>query len=242
MSRSEQALVLTSELGENVTIDAFAVIKAGVKIGSNVRIHSHVVIEEGVEIGDDVEIFPGAYIGKIPKGAGALIRELSYIQSIKIGNQCSIGPGAVIYYDVEIANNCLIGEHASIREQTRIGEYSIIGRSVNVNYNTQIGHHTRIIDNSNLAGNMVIGNHVFISFLVATANDNRFGGEDNTYSEEDVKGPYINDYAAIGAGATLIANVSIGAHAVVAAGAVVTKDVAERTLVAGVPARFVREV
>jgi UDP-3-O-[3-hydroxymyristoyl] glucosamine N-acyltransferase len=102
-------------------------------IGEAVVIHPHVVIESGVAIGDNVEIFPGAYIGKVPKGAGALSRTPTFVARIEIGANCSIGPHAVVYYDVVLGASTLLGDGASIREQTRIGSRTVIGRYVTVN-------------------------------------------------------------------------------------------------------------
>ena len=135
---SPHAVVKTQHIGNNVTIGEFAVIRDGVEIGDNVVIHPHVVIESGVTIGDNVEIFPGAYLGKVPKGAGVLTRPPVYKPSIKIGRDCSIGPHAVLFYDVELADKVLLGDGASIREGTRVGSRSVIGRYVTVNYNTEL--------------------------------------------------------------------------------------------------------
>ena len=124
------AIIETDIIGKNVSIGHFAVISAGVIIGDNVTIHPHVVIEVGVTIGNNVEIFPGAYLGKRPKGAGAVSREIDYQRQINIGDHCVIGPNAVIYYDVSIGNNTLICENASIREKVTIGEFCLISRSL----------------------------------------------------------------------------------------------------------------
>ena len=82
---SEQAIVETVGIGAGVRIAEFSVIRAGVTIGDAVVIHPHVVIESGVTIGDNVEIFPGAYIGKVPKGAGALTRAPTFVAGSKSG-------------------------------------------------------------------------------------------------------------------------------------------------------------
>lgn len=237
---SPHAVVGTDDIGEGVRIDEFAVIRSGARLGRNVHIHPHVVVETGVLIEDDVEVFPGAYLGKEPKGAGATARVMHFDRRVVIGHGTSVGPHAVIFYDVEIGAETLIGDGASIREQCRVGSKSIISRYVTINYNTKIGDRTRIMDMTHITGNCVVGDDVFISALVSTANDNEMVMR--RYEEGKVVGPHIGDKVSIGEGACLLPGTRIGVGAMIGAGSVVTKDVAPHTLVVGVPARFVRDI
>lgn len=234
------ALVETERIGPECQIGAFAVIHAGVRLGARVVIHPHVVIEPGVSIDEEVEIFPGAYIGKTPKGAGALARSPVYTPEVKIGPRCAIGPHAVIYYDVEIGESTLIGDAASIREQCRIGHRCVIGRHVTLNYNTTIEDRVKIMDHSWMAGNMRVGQGAFISGGVLTANDNSTAIAD--YDEARVIGPTIEAGAQIGLGAKLMPGITVGAGAVVGAASLVTRDVEPGWLVMGSPARPVRKL
>lgn len=230
---SESAKIHPSaKIGANVFIDG------PVDIAAGVIIHPNVVIYEGVTIGENTEVFPGAFIGKEPKGAGATARQPVFEKKITIGNNCSIGPNSVIFYDVKIGNNTLLGDGASIREKCIIGSYCILSRYVTVNYNTKIGDRTKIMDCTHITGNAIVGNDVFISLLVGTTNDNvvRAG-----YDEEKIIGPTIGDGAVIGVGVSLLPAVSIGSNATVGAGSVVTKDVAKNTLAIGIPARTIRK-
>jgi acetyltransferase-like isoleucine patch superfamily enzyme len=236
---SERAIVETEEIGTGTVIHPFAVVRSGARLGRNVVVHPHAVIEDGVELGDGVEVFPGAYIGKVPKGAGATARLPVFERRVVIGHECAIGPHAVIYYDVQIGGNTLIGDGASIREKVTIGDHCIISRGVTINYCSTIGNRTKIMDLTHITGNCEIGDDVFISTLVATTNDSAIGKLG--YKDGRMQGPRIANGAAIGAMANLLPGVSIGAGAVIAAGSLVTRDIPAGKLALGSPARVLRD-
>lgn len=225
----------------SVKISSTVKILGDVIIGKNVVIHDFVTIYPKVIINDSVEIFEGAILGKPPKGTKAIAREVSSeLKTTVIGRESVISPNVVIYTDVKIGDGTLIGDNASIREHCRIGKNCIISRNVTINYNTNIGDFTKIMDCTVITGNMQIGSHVFISVLVSTTNDNNMGLKG--YDEAFVKGPTIDDYVRIGAGANILPSVRIGTGSIVAAGAVVTKDIPPKKLVMGIPARIVRNL
>jgi len=221
-----------AQIGANVSIGPFAVIGAA-KIGNNAIIHSHVIVGDEVDIGEEVEIFPGALIGREPKSAGAASRPVHFVKRLKIGARCSIGPHAILYYDVEIGEQTLIGDGASIREQCRIGSRCIVSRYVTINYNTILRDRVKVMDMTHLTGNMVLEDDSFVSCMVATMNDNavRQGFGDH------VVGPHIGTGAVIGGGAIILPAIKVGKDAFVGAGAVVTRDVAPSARVTGIPAR-----
>jgi acetyltransferase-like isoleucine patch superfamily enzyme len=235
---SPLAVVKSDNVGSNVTIHEYAIIRKNAVLGDNVVIHPFVVLEDGANIGDGTEIFPGSVIGKPPKGTGAISRPISFDKKVTIGNYCSIGPHVIVYYDVQIGDHTLLGDGASIREGSRIGSNCIIGRYVTINYDTRIGDAVKIMDHSWLAGNMSINDKVFISGGVLTANDNNIGS--SGYNKEHIIGPTIHRGARIGVGAILLPEIEIGEQSIVAAGSVVTRDVAPHTTVMGIPAKAKR--
>ena len=99
-----------------------------------------------------------------------------------------------------------------------------------------------LIDGAILTGNMQIEADVFIGPGVKSINDNDVMLKRYGLIPFDVQGPTIRRFALIGTGANLAAAVEIGAGAVVAPSGMVTKDVPPWTVVAGVPAKPVREV
>jgi acyl-[acyl carrier protein]--UDP-N-acetylglucosamine O-acyltransferase len=69
------AIIEADEIGADVTVGEFAVIRQGVCLEDGVVVHPHVVIDDGVTVGRECEVFPGALLGKEPKGAGAVARQ-----------------------------------------------------------------------------------------------------------------------------------------------------------------------
>jgi acetyltransferase-like isoleucine patch superfamily enzyme len=236
--KSRKSTIETNQIGKNVIIQEYCVIRPNVKIGDNVIIHPHVTIYEGVEINDGVEIFSGAVIGKEPKVPNILQRDIYFLRKVIIGKNSSIGPNAIIYYDVEIGQNCLIGDAAIIREKSKIGNRCLIGWQVTIQFNVIIGDESILMAKSHVTGNSKIGQHVFFGVGVNSANDNSF--REFGYDDGLIVGPTIEDFAKIGVGATLLPKIHIGENAVVAAGAVVTKNVKKNSLVMGIPARHIK--
>ena len=237
---SEKATVHTNRIGRNVQIFEYCVIRENVIIGSNVIIHPHVIINDGVRIEDGVEIFSGALIGKKPQGSTSLLHKPDFKEEILIGENSSIGPNSIIYYDVRIGSGCLLGDAVAIRERCVVALNCIIGRHVSLLYNVKIGEGTKIMTNSHITGNSIIGKNVVIGVGVNSVNDNNFGSAG--YDQDLIIGPDIDDDVRIGAGATLLPNIKIGKKAIVGAGSVVTRNVEEGTLVIGAPARLVKNL
>jgi len=215
--------------------------KAAVKRGKNCKVYRGAVLFPNVVLGDKVTIFPGAVIGRPPLSSGATRLAVTWdsLPPVKIGDGCVIGANAVIYADVEVGNNSMVCDTACVREKCRIGSFCVIAQGVTINYNTKIGNYVRIMDNTHITGNMIIEDRVFIGMLVSTANDNLMGRRKESY---EPKGPLIRKFATIGQGSCILPGIEIGENAIVGSNAVVTKDVAPRTVVIGTPARYVRDV
>ncbi len=232
---SETAVVETDAIGSGTRIGDFAVIRAGVRLGEGVIVHPHAVIEPGTVIGDGVEVFPGAYIGKEPKGAGALAQLPEFERRVTIGDNCSIGPNAVIYYDVLIGGNSLVGDSTSIRERCVVGERSVVGMHVSVGYDVAIGAGVKIMEHTHMVGKSLVEDGVFIGPNVGMANDRFMGAQG--FDEDNIQGVTIRQEASISVGAILLPGVEIGEQAVVAAGAVISRDVPAHKMAAGFAAR-----
>jgi len=224
-------------MGLNVSLSIDTVLGDNVVIGNNVTVYPK------VSIGDGCRILDGAVLGRMPISAGKTNRPLTteYLP-LRLGAGCVVGCNSVLYTGITVGQGVLICDLASIREGCVLEDEVVLGRGVLVNYDTRIGKRTRIMDLTHLTGDMVIEDDVFVSCAVATANDNdiyltRFG-----LSSLQLRGPVIRRWAVIGANATLLPDIEVGRGAIVASGAVVTRDVPAWTVVAGVPARLLKEV
>jgi len=223
------------------TVAPGALLHPDVVIGAGSTIGHGVVVHAGTIIGEQVVVFDNAVLGRPPRGVASLSRKpRTDLPPLRIGDGCVIGANAVLYSGTSLGRNTLLGDLCSIREECTVGDNSIIGRGVTVNYNTRIGNRVKIQDNSHITGNMVIEDGVFVSVLVSTTNDNSM--DRGSHDAAKFGGPVIRRGASIGAGAVLLPGVTIGEHAVVGSGAIVCYDVPAGKLVAGNPARVVKDV
>lgn len=108
-----------------------------------------------------------------------------------------------------------------------------------------IGDYTRIGIHCTVIGPVCIGSHVNLAQgITVTALNHNFGDAARRIDEQGVstKPVVIGDDVWIGANAVILPGVTIGCHCVVAAGAVVSKDVPDNTLVGGVPAKVLKQL
>ena len=146
-----------------------------------------------------------------------------------------IGHLVTIYSGTNIAKNVFIGDHASIRENVSVGEASVIGMAAVVELNTTIGKSCTIQTQAYVTGDTTLEDDVFIGPCVSMSNDKYMGA-----AEYSLKGPFIKKGVKIGNNASLLPNITIGNNTMIGAGAVVTKDMDEYIIAAGVPARTLK--
>ena len=150
------------------------------------------------------------------------------------------------------------GKHSVIHRSARMdtppyrkfwfGDYSVIESFACINNavgDVVIGDHTRIGLHNTVIGPVKIGNHVnFAQGITVTALNHNFADANKRIDEQGVStNPVtIEDDVWVGANAVILPGVKIGNHCVVAAGAVVTKDVPPHSLAAGVPAKVIKQI
>lgn len=131
------------------------------------------------------------------------------------------------------AINARIEPGAIIRDQVTIGEGSVIMMGAIINIGAEIGEDTMIDMGAVLGGRATVGKHSHIGAGAVLA------GVIEPASAEPVR---IGDNVLVGANAVVIEGVQVGNGSVVAAGAIVTQNVPENVVVAGVPARIIKQI
>lgn len=153
-----------------------------------------------------------------------------------------------------IAKSVVLGKNVVIHDETllnlygcRIGDDTKIGAFVEIQKNVVVGRRCKISSHSFLCEGVQIEDEVFVGHGVMFTND-RFPraatAEGSIQTEDDWKvlPTRVRRRASIGSNATVLPDVTIGENAMVAAGAVVTSDVPDYAVVAGVPARVIGDV
>lgn len=128
-----------------------------------------------------------------------------------------------------------------IGPNTKIGAFVEIQKNAKVGSNCKISSHTFVCEGVTIEDNVFIGHGVTFTndtYPRATTAD----GQLQTEKDWKVERTLVRKGASIGSGATILSNIVIGENAVVGAGSVVTRDVPANTIVAGNPARILRQV
>ena len=235
-------------VGENCDISKNVTIIGNVRIGNNCKIGNNVFLKS-VSIGDNSIIQDNSIIGYSTITGHYYDKKQSEENNsnfdhpqyhIIIGKNVLIRTGVTIYLDVNIGDNCWINHNAIIREKVTILEDSTIGSNTICENNVSIGKRCAIHNNTMICAETLIESFVFIGPGVSFTNNSPIGHLRDVPST--IRGAKLRLGCAIGGGATICPGVEIGYEAIIAAGAIVTKDIPPRIIVAGNPAKKIRDV
>jgi UDP-3-O-[3-hydroxymyristoyl] glucosamine N-acyltransferase len=229
----------SAELGDGVSVAPGAVIEDGARIGAGTQIGSGAVIRAGTEVGERCVIEENAVLGKRPRlrlGSSAAGGEL---QALAIASEVTVCVGAVVYAGSRVGERAILGDHTQLRERSTLGAGSVLGRGSSIDFSCTVGDRVLIQTDVYVTGGSVVEDDVFLGPGVCTTNDDAMGRHPRG---EPLRGPVLRRACRVGGRAVLVPGVVIGEDAFVAAGAVVTRDVGDREVVMGVPARVIRRV
>lgn len=186
-------------------------------------------IEAGVSLGQDVVVWPNSFLlGKSSVGAASVIGPDAHIRDCQIGEHCkifkSVLQGAIVEDEVEIGPFARLRQGAHLGPHVHMGNFGEVKDSY-LGEGVKMGHFSYI-------GNATIGANTNIGAGTITCN---FDGEKKHPT-------VIGKNVFIGSDTMLVAPLTLGDGARTGAGSVVTKNVPDKTLVVGVPARAIKKL
>jgi acetyltransferase-like isoleucine patch superfamily enzyme len=189
------------------------------------------IIHGNVRFGANHRIDDFVIIGAPPRGT-----EPGEIETT-IGPNAVIRSHTVIYAGNHIGANFQTGHSVMLRESNEIGDDVSVGTNSNIEHHVKIGNRVRIHSRVFIPEYSILEDDSWVGPGVVFTNDlyppsNDVGA---------LKGPHLMPGARIGANATLLPGVIIGRNALVGAGAVVVRDVPDGKVVAGNPARIIKD-
>ena len=188
------------EMGVTVSDPLRLDIRGQVSSGQDCSIDVNVILEGNIVLGNNVSIGPNCVIKDSSIGSNTKIDAFSHIDGSKVGDDCSIGPYARLREGSQIESSAKVGNFVETKN-------SVLGEGSKANHFTYLGD-TEVGKNSNIGAGTITCN----------------------YDGKDKYKTTIGDESFIGSNAALVAPVTIGTNATVAAGSVITKDVPDNAL------------
>ena len=220
-------------IGSNLSFGRNIIIEDDVFIGDNVYIDHNTVIRSKTTIGDNSYVGANCIIGE------SLLRSPSTTaierDGLSIGKEALIRSGSIIYDGSTIGDSFQTGHQVTIREKTRIGNHVSVGTLSDIQGNCSIGNYVRIHSNVHIGQLTVIDDYVWVYPYVVFTND-------PTPPSEFFAGVYVHSFAIIATGAVIMPGLDIAEDSLVAAGAIVTRDVKQYEVVGGNPAKKISDV
>jgi acetyltransferase-like isoleucine patch superfamily enzyme len=204
------------------------------------RLNDNVIVYGSVDIGKNPIVEDFVVLGKLPVGAKIKAK-------LVIGDSPIIRTGTIIYAGNIIGNDFQTGDNARIREKNRIGNNVSIGSYSIIEHECEIMGNVRIHSGCFIPEYTVIKTNAWIGPGVIMTNVLHppcpaFKKYAPIPGKKCCHGPIVEENAVVGAGAVILAGIIIGERSLVGAGSVVTKDVPNDRLVAGNPARVIKNI
>lgn len=187
---------------------------------SSYMLHESAFVDPDARIGDGTRIWHNAVVQ-----AGA-----------QVGAHCTLGQNAFVADGAVIGDGTKIWHNAVVQSGARIGALCTLGQNTFVADGAVIGNNVKVQNNVSVFEGVILDDFVFCG-PNATFTNVIFPRSEFPRQRDEYRHTRVKRGATLGAGCVIIAGVTIGESAFVAAGAVVTGDIPDHAVVMGVPAR-----
>ena len=219
--------------GEHVVLGHNCIIEDNVTDGDNAYIDDGTILRSGVTLGNDAFVGAGCILGEYQMDFCK--SRVTVCHPLTIGNKAIIRSKTVLYGGSAIGNGFQTGHHVTVREKAEIGDEVSVGTLSDIQGNCHIGNYVRLHSNVHIGQLSRIDDFVWIFPYVVLTND-------PTPPSENFVGVHVHSFAIVATGAIIMPGLEIGQDCLVAAGAIVTKQVEPYAVVAGNPAKNISDV
>ena len=188
------------EMGVTISDPSRLDVRGNISVGKDCSIDVNVILEGEIVLGDNVSIGPNSILKDVEIGNNTVIEAFSHLASSKVGSNCSIGPYARLREGSYVDDEAKIGNFVETKKTK-------IGKSSKANHFAYLGD-AEIGDESNVGAGTITCN----------------------YDGKNKHKTKIGSKSFVGTNSSLVAPVTIGSNAYVAAGSVITKDVPDNAL------------
>ena len=191
------------DMGVTISDPARLDVRGNISVGKDCSVDVNVILEGEIVLGDNVSIGPNSILKDVEIGDNTVVEAFSHIVSSKVGSNCSIGPYARLREGSYVDDEAKIGNFVETKKTK-------VGKSSKANHFAYLGD-AEIGDESNIGAGTITCN----------------------YDGKNKHKTKIGDKSFIGTNSSLVAPITIGSNAYVAAGSVITKDVPDNALGVG---------
>jgi acetyltransferase-like isoleucine patch superfamily enzyme len=215
-----------TKIGNNVSVGPYTLILSGARIQDDCTIGSHCILAHPTKL----QVQKSDFSSSSPEVADLIVEK----PITKISQGSVIRSGSTIYKHVIAGERLRTGHNALIREHSTLGKHCVIGTNAILDGYIEVGDGSMVQSNSYVAQSVRIGRGVFIApGCVFMDNKKMVMGR-------GLKGALIEDYVRIGGATKILPGVTIGKHALIGAGSVISKDVPPKAVALGAPAQVRR--